>query len=144
MSDEQGLFAWLERVFFGGAELSVLSTPSFAVVAVAQEAFPDAAPLAGLAAIAAGSVGLAAYRAGSLDVGEWPRRGEFISLPLRVGYFSLVFFVATMGVAYAAVSAGTLWLTPLGGVVQATGLAAFPTVYRSVYGQPVRKPAHRV
>ncbi|MEF8852508.1 MAG: hypothetical protein V5A44_09870 [Haloarculaceae archaeon] len=144
MSDGPGLLAWLERVFFGGAELSVLSTPSFAVVVFAQTAYPDAAPLAGLAAIAAGSVGIAAFRADRPDVGDWPRRSELTSLPLRVGYFSALFFVATIGVAHAAVSAGTLWITPLGGVVQAAGLAAFPTVYRAVYGEPVRKPAHRV
>jgi hypothetical protein len=144
MSDKRRLFAWLERVFFGGAELSVLSTPGFAVVVFAQTAYPDAAPLAGLTAIAAGSVGLAAFRAGALDVGEWPRLSELTSLPLRAAYFSVLFFVATIGVAHAAVSAGTLWLTPLGGVVQVAGLAAFPTVYSAVYGEPVRKPAQRV
>ena len=42
MSDERRLFAWLERVFFGGAELSILSTPGFAVVVFAQTAYPDA------------------------------------------------------------------------------------------------------
>lgn len=141
---DAGLSDRLERVFFGGVELSVLSTPSFAVVVFAQTAYPDAAPLAGMTAILAGSVGLAAFRAGTPDVGDWPRLSELTSLPLRVAYFSALFFAATMGVAHAAVSAGTLWLTPLGGVVQAVGLAAFPTVYRAVHGEPVRKPAQRV
>jgi len=144
VTDEPGLLGWLERVFFGGAELSVLSTPSFAVVVFAQAAYPDAAPLAGLSAIAAGSVAVAAFRADSPDVGDWPRLSELTSLPLRTTYFSVLFFVATMGVAHVAVAAGTLLLTPLGGVVQAAGLAAFPSVYRAVHGDPVRKPAQRV
>jgi len=144
MSDRRGFLAWLEQIFFGIMELSVLSTPSFAVVAVAQQRYPDAAALAGLTAIAAGSVAIAVFRTGALNVGAWPRRSELTSLPLRVTYFSLVFFVATMGVAFAAVSLGTLWLTPLGGVVQTFGLASFPTVYRLVHGDPLQKPAHRV
>lgn len=139
-----GLRAWLERVFFGGAEVSVLSTPSFVVAVLAQEVYPDAIPLAGLTAIVAGSVGLTAFRADSPDVGEWPRRAELTSIPLRVGYFSLLFFLAAIGVAHVAVSAGNLWLTPLGGVVQVLGLAAFPTLYRSIYGEPVRNPTHRL
>lgn len=139
-----GLRDWLERVFFGGAELSVLSTPSFAVVLFAQEPYPDAVPLAGLFAIVAGSIAIAAFRADSPDVGDWPRRSELTSMPLRVLYFSLVFFAASMGVAVVAVSLGALWLTPIGAVVQALGLAAFPTAYHSVYGEPVRKPTQRI
>lgn len=139
-----GLRAWLENVFFGGAELSVLSTPSFAVVVFSQILYPDAVPLAGLSAIVFGSIALAAFRAGSPDVGEWPRRSEFSSIPLRVAYFSLLFFVATMGVGYLAVSVGTLAITPLGAIVEVVGLAAFPTAYHAVYGEPVTKPAHRV
>jgi hypothetical protein len=108
----------MEMVFFGGAELSVLSTPSFAVVIFAQTLYPDAVPLAGLTAIASGSVAVAAFRARRPDVGEWPRRAELTSLPLRVIHFSIVFFAASMGVGFLASVAGTLWVTPLGGVVQ--------------------------
>jgi hypothetical protein len=140
----QRLLEWFDRVFFGGVELSVLSTPAFVAVVLTQWRYPDAAALAGLLAIAAGSLAVAVFRCGAVDVGEWPRRGELTSLPVRVGYFSLVFFVATMGVAAVAVTVGTLWLTLLGGVVQATGLAAFPTVYRTVYGDPVGTSARRV
>lgn len=135
---------WLERVFFGGAELSVLSTPAFGVAVFAQVAYPDAVPLAGGGAIIAGSVAIAAFRAGVANVGPWPRRSELASMPLRVTYFSLLFLATSIGVAHVAVSVGTLWLTPLGGVVQALGLAVFPAVYRTVYGEPVRKPAARV
>lgn len=139
-----GLRAWLERVFFGGAELSVLSTPSFAVVVFAQQLYPDAASLAGLTAIVSGSVALAAFRSDSPSVGEWPRRAELTSAPLRLAYFSVLFFLASMGVGYLAVSVGTLWLTPLGGVVQVTGLAAFPAVYHAVYGEPVQNPVQQI
>ena len=137
------LRAKLELVFFGGAELSVLSTPSFAVVFFAQTLYPDAVPLAGLTAIVFGSVAVAAFRARRPDVGEWPRRSEMASLPFRIVYFSVLYFLASMGVAYVAVSLEALWLTPLGGLVQVAGLAAFPTAYRSVYGEPVRKPSIR-
>lgn len=140
------LRAKLELMFFGGAELSVLSTPSFAVVFFAQMVYsdPNVVPLAGLTAIFFGSAALGAFRARRPDVGKWPRRSEMSSIPLRVVYFSTVFFLASMGVAYVAVSLDTLWVTPLGGVVQVAGLAAFPTAYRSVYGDPVRKPSIRV
>jgi len=144
MSDGLGFLGWLEQAFLGGMELSALSTPSFAVVVFLQGRYPDAAPLAGLTAIAVGSIALAAFRNGGVHVGDWPRRSELTSLPLRVIHFSLVFFLATMGVAFAAVSFGSLWLTPLGGAVQALGLAAFPAVYRLVHGDPLQKPAQRV
>lgn len=139
-----GLAEWLEAVFFGGIELSVLSSPTFAALIFLQEPYPDAVPLAGLAAIGAGSVAVAAYRSGAVDVGRWPRRAELTSLPLRVAHFSLLFLLATMGVALLAVAADSLWLTPLGGVVEAAGLAAFPALYDRVYGEPTLNPAERV
>jgi len=138
-----GLLAWLDRVFFGGMEFSFLSSPAFAVVAVLQERYPDAAALAGLSAIVAGALAIAVFRSGTVDVGDWPRRAELSSLPLRFGYFSLVFFAATMGVAVLVVSTGAWWLTLLGAVVEVFGLAAFPTAYRTVYGDPLQKPAQR-
>ena len=141
---ETGLLAWLEEVFFGVMELSFLSTPAFAAVALLQSRYPDAVSLSGLAAIGAGSVALAAFRGGRFDVGAWPRRAELSSIPLRFGYFSAVFLTATMGVALVVVTLGSWWLTLLGGVVQAVGLAAFPTVYRAVHGEPVGDTALRV
>lgn len=144
MTDEGNrLLAWLDRIFFGGMEFSFLSSPAFAIVAILQQRYPDAAALSGLLAIAGGAVGVAVFRSGYVDVGDWPRRAELASLPLRVVYFSLVFFMATMGVAVVVVSTGSWWLTLLGAVVQVLGLAAFPTVYRTIYGDPVQKPAHR-
>lgn len=141
--DENWLLVWLDRVFFGGMEFSFLSSPAFAAVAILQQRYPDAAALAGLLAIAGGSIAVAVFRSGYVNVGDWPRRAELASLPLRVVYFSLVFFTATMGVAVVVVSTGLWWLVLLGAVVQVLGLAAFPTVYRTVYGDPVQKPAHR-
>lgn len=141
---ELGYLGWLEQVFFGGMELSVLSTPTFTVLVIAQQVYPDAVPLAGLQAIAAGSIALALFRNEAVDVGTWPRRSELSSLPLRLLYFSAVFFIATMGVAYAVHSVGSWWLVLLGGVVQVVGLAGFPTAYQLVHGDPVLKPAERV
>lgn len=135
---------WLEQVFFAGMELSVLSTPAFIPVLLLQDRYPDAVPLAGLMAIVAGSIAISLLRTQTVDTGKWPRRSELTSMPLRVAYFSVLFFLASMGVAAVAVSAGSMWLTVFGGVVQALGLAAFPTAYGLVYGDPLQKPARRV
>lgn len=133
---------WLERVFFAGAELSLLSTPAFVVVLLAQNGYPDAIPIAGLFAIATGSAGLSLFRAGVVDVGDWPRRGELTTLPFRTLYFSLVFLLASVGVGVVAVDAvGSLWVAPVGGAVQALALAGFPTAYRAFHGEPLRNPA---
>jgi len=133
---------WLERVFFGGAELAFLSTPAFIVVLVSQNRYPDAIPIAGLFAIMTGSVGLALFRAGVVDVGDWPRRGELTTLPLRTFHFSLVFLLASTGIGVFAVEiVGSLWVAPVGGVIQVVGLATFPTVYRIVHGEPLGRPA---
>jgi hypothetical protein len=144
MTDSDGgVLRWLERVFFGGMELSFLSTPAFAVVVLLQSRYPDAVSLAGLLAIGGGSTGLASFRGGRFDVGAWPRRGELSSLPLRVAYFSLVFFVASIGVAVLVVTVGSYWLVLLGAPVQVAGLAGFPTVYRAVHGEPLNDSALR-
>ena len=137
-----GITRWLERAFFGGAELAFLSTPAFVVVLVAQNRYPDAIPIAGLVAIATGSIGLALFRAGTVDVGDWPRRDELTTLPLRTLHFSLVFLIASAGVGAVAVDVvGSLWVAPVGGAVQALALAGFPTAYRAFHGEPLRNPA---
>lgn len=145
MSEEKlGLGGWLEQVFFGGMELSVLSSPAFLVLVIAQRVYPDAVPIAGLLAIPTGSLLIALFRNEAIDVGRWPRRSELISLPLRLCHFSVVFFVATMGVAFLVHSIGSWWLVLLGAVVQAAGVAAFPTVYHAVHEEPVVNPGARV
>lgn len=133
-----GAIRWLERVFFGGAELSLLSSPAFVAVLVLQARYPDAVPIAGLLAIGSGSVAIALFRAKTVDVGAWPRRGELATVPLRAGYFSALFLLSTVGVAAAATAAGSLWFALLGGVVQPLGLAAFPRAYRAVHGEPLQ------
>ena len=65
-------------------------------------------------------------------------------MPLRVGYFSVLFFTASMGVALVVVTFGSWWFTLLGAVVQVAGLAAFPSVYRLVHGDPLQKPARQI
>jgi len=139
-----GALGWLDQIFFGGMELSVLSTPTFTALIVAQEVYPDAVPISGLTAIAMGSLAIAIFRNKAIDTGTWPRRSELTSLPLRVAYFSIVFFLATMGVAYLTHAVGSFLLTPLGGVVQVVGMALFPTAYQMVHGDPVLKPAKQV
>lgn len=140
---QQATLRWLERVFYGGAELAALSSPAFVLVLVSQGRYPDAAPIAGLLALAFGSLSLALFRSRRVDVGAWPRRGELRSLPLRAIYFSALFATACLGVAEAAISVGSLWVALLGGVVQTTGLAAFPLTYRTIYGEPLQHPGVR-
>ncbi len=139
-----GLFGWLEEIFYAGVELSVLATPGFLAVFLMQYRYPDAVPLAGLTALFVGYLSLAVFRQRTIDVGKWPRRGELTSTPLRFTYFSVVFFLASYGVGATAVSLGSYWYTLFGGVVIALGLAAFPTVYRQLYGDPTTKPAEMV
>ncbi|EMA66700.1 hypothetical protein C461_11683 [Halorubrum aidingense JCM 13560] len=136
-------FDWLEGIFFGGMELSFLSSPGFALVVVFQDVYPDAVSLAGLLAIGTGSVALAEFRNRTIDVGAWPQRSELTSLPLRVGYFSLLFLASSMGVAAVVTAVDNWWLTLLGAVVQVGGLAAFPTAYHLVYGEPLGDSALR-
>ena len=135
-----GVVRRLERVFFGGAELAVLSTPAFIIVLVSQSQYPDAIPIAGLFALAAGSTSLALFRAGVVDVGSWPRRGELVTLPLRTIHFSLVFLTASVAVGILSVDVvGSLWITPAGAAVQGVGMAVFPTVYNAIHGEPLTR-----
>jgi len=144
IEESLGLFGWLEEIFYAGVELSVLATPGFLAVFLTQHRYPDAVPLAGLMALAVGYLSLAVFRQQTIDVGTWPRRGELTSSPLRFTYFSLLFFVSSYGVGAAAMTLGSYWYTLFGGVVIALGLAAFPTTYRLLYGDPTTKPADMV
>lgn len=144
VEERLGLFGWLEAIFFAGVELSVLATPGFLAVFLLQYRYPDAVPIAGLMALAVGYLSLAVFRHRTVDVGEWPRRGELTSVPLRFGYFSILFFLSSYGVGAAAMSLGSYWYTLLSGPVIALGLAGFPTVYRLVHGDPTTKPAETI
>lgn len=144
IEESLGLFGWLEEIFFAGVELSVLATPGFLAVFLLQYQYPDAVPLAGLMALFVGYLSLAAFRQQTINVGKWPRRGELTSAPLRVLYFSVLYFLSSWGVGATAVSLGSYWYTLFGGVVIALGLAAFPSVYRLVHGDPTTKPAEMV
>ncbi|QSG04149.1 hypothetical protein [Natranaeroarchaeum sulfidigenes] len=144
VEESLGLFGWLEEIFYAGVELSVLGTPGFLAVFLTQHRYPDAVPLAGLTALAVGYLALAVFRQRTIDTGKWPRRGELTSAPLRFTYFSVLFFLAAYGVGAAAMTLGSYWYTLFGGVVIALGLAAFPTVYRLVHGDPTTKPAEMV
>ncbi|WP_281194501.1 hypothetical protein [Halorubrum sp. F4] len=142
---KEGASYWVERFFFAGIELAVLASPALVLSLVLQAVFPDAVPLAGIAALVGGSVALTLFRTRAVDAGEWPRLGEVKSAPLWIAYVSATYLVATVGVA-AAVTAlsGPLPLAFVGGgVVQTLGLAAFPTVYRAVHGEPVRRRSRR-
>ncbi len=143
--EKTGLSGWVERYFFAGIEITVLSTPAFVPVVFLQFHYPDAVPLAGLAALAAGSFSLMLFRARAIDLGAWPRLGELSSVPLRVVYFSAAFLAATFGVAAVATEMGSLALAFVGGaIVQTAALAGFPAVYRAIYGEPARHPSQRV
>ncbi|MFC5279552.1 hypothetical protein ACFPM1_12410 [Halorubrum rubrum] len=142
---KEGASYWTERLFFAGIELTVLASPALVLGLVLQSAFPDALPTAGIGAVVVGSLALTLFRTRVVDAGEWPRLGEVGSAPLRITYFSASYLAATLGVA-AAVTAlsGPLPLAFVGGgIVQTLGIAAFPTVYRAVHGEPVRRRSRR-
>ena len=60
MSAYRRFLAALEQVFFGMMEFAGLSSPAFVAVLVLQGRYPDASALAGLTAIACGSVAIGA------------------------------------------------------------------------------------
>ncbi|GAA0521968.1 hypothetical protein SAMN04488066_10532 [Halorubrum aquaticum] len=142
---KEGASYWTERLFFAGIELTVLASPALVLGLVFQSAYPDALPTAGIGAVVLGSPALALFRTRAVDAGEWPRLGEVKSVPLRVAYFSALYLLATLGVAATTTAvSGPLPLAFLGGgVVQVLGLAAFPTAYRAVHGEPVRRRSRR-
>lgn len=122
---------WLEFVFYSGVELSVLSSPALLVLLYRPVYNIDASSIAGLSVIAFGTLWLALFRGGYLPAGDYPRVGDFESLPLRIGYYSAtVFGSAWVGgfgsqlfdslVAAALLPIGATWLA----------FAVFPFVWR--------------
>ncbi|SNR37505.1 hypothetical protein [Halorubrum vacuolatum] len=141
---KEGVGLWVERYFYAGIEITALSTPAFVPVVLFQHLYPDAIPLAGLAALIVGSFSLAVLRAQAIDLGPWPRLGELSSVPLRATYFSATFLAATFGVAAVAAAIGSLLVAFFGGIIVPTiAYAAFPRVYRAIHGATTRHPSQR-
>ena len=141
---KEGVDRWVERYFYAGIEITVLSTPAFVPVVLFQHFYPNAIPIAGLTALIVGSFSLTLFRAQAVDFGPWPRLGELSSVPLRATYFSATFLVATFGVGAVAAWVGSLIVAPLGGLLVPTvAYAAFPRVYRIVHGATTRHPSQR-
>ena len=122
---------WLEYVFYSGVELAVLASPALLVLLYWPAYDIDASSIAGLSAIAFGTAWLALFRGGSLPVGEFPRLGDFGSLPLRLGYYSATVFAATWLGGLGWQLSGSLAaaaLVPIGATWLA--FASFPRLYR--------------
>ena len=124
---------WLEYVFYSGVELAVLASPALLVLLYWPAYDIDASSIAGLSTIAFGTAWLALFRGGYLPVGDYPRFGDFGSLPLRLGYYSSTVFAATWLGGLGWQLSGSLAaaaLLPIGATWLA--FAAFPRLHRSL------------
>lgn len=126
-NDELG--RWLENLFDGTAEATVLGLPAL-VVAVFSGGF--LASSAALGAVVALSVGVAAYRNGSLAFGPgWPPFSPFYVV-VRVVWYNLAYFAAIYGVVgfdlFESTPSGLALAIVAGTAVAAGALLAFPYV----------------
>jgi hypothetical protein len=120
---------WLDYVFFGGAEVTVLGLPVLLVLMFAPN--PVQVSLSAMTALTASTVAVATLRGGWVDVGEWPAFGDFYSLPFRAGYYGGVLALASYVGAASQTLSGRWWLGVLVPVLLcAVTLAAFPRVLR--------------
>lgn len=126
-NDELG--RWLESLFDGTAEASVLGLPAL-VVAVFSGGF--LASSAALGAVVTLSFGVAAYRNGSLAFGPgWPPFSPFY-VAVRVVWYNLAYFAAIYGVVgfdlFESTPSGLTLAIVAGAAVAAVALLAFPYV----------------
>ncbi|ADQ67334.1 hypothetical protein C499_07800 [Halogeometricum borinquense DSM 11551] len=126
-NDELG--QWLEDLFDGTAEATVLGLPSLLIAVFSGELVASAAALGAAVAL---SWGVAAYRNGRLSLGpEWPPVSVFYG-GIRLLWYNTVYLAAVFGV----VTSGLFPTTPSGlaaaivaGVGVATvGVLTFPFV----------------
>jgi len=132
----QRLERWLEFVFYSGVELSVLGSPALLVLLYWPVYDLDASSIAGLTTIIFGTLWLAMFRGGYLPARDYPRLGDFSSVPLRILYYSLTIYAAAWLGAFGWQLFGTLAVAamlPIGATWLA--FAAFPLVWR---GERVR------
>lgn len=132
----QRIERWLEFVFYSGVELSVLGSPALLILLYFPFYDIDANAIAGLSTIMFGTLWLAMFRGGYLPARDYPRLGNFSSVPLRTVYYSATVLGATWLGAFGWQVFGTLavgFLLPIG--VTWLAFAAFPFVWR---GERVR------
>ncbi len=132
----QRIERWLEFVFYSGVELSVLGSPALLILLYFPLYDIDANAMAGLSTITFGTLWLAMFRGGYLPARDYPRLGDFNSVPLRIGYFSATILGATWLGAFGWQLFETLavaLLLPIG--VTWLAFAAFPFLWR---GERVR------
>ncbi|SFR41772.1 hypothetical protein [Halogeometricum limi] len=131
--DNDELGRWLEDLFDGTAEATVLGLPALVVAAFSGDFVASSAALGAAVAL---SVGVAAYRNGRLSLGpEWPPFSVFYAA-VRTLWYNVVYLVAVFG----TVGAGVFSPTPpdlaaaivAGFVVGTAGLLAFPFVANGV------------
>jgi DNA-binding transcriptional LysR family regulator len=118
---------WLEDLFDGTAEASVVGIPALLFVVLTGDLRASAA---GMGALVVTSWMVAAYRNGRLDVGPgWPPFSP-LYVAIRVLWYNATYFVAL----FVGVSAAVLPLGPpalvvaglVGGAVAAVALLSFP------------------
>jgi hypothetical protein len=122
-----GLERWLDFVFWGGMELSVLANPALLVLLGATPPGPIA--LSALTALVVGSASIGSYRGGYVGSTDWPRPGDFGTMAGRSAYYSIVVAAATYAGAEANVATGLFWAGVfVPAVLAAATLAPLPRV----------------
>lgn len=122
---------WLDYVFFAFLEVSVLTLPVLLLLTGLPN--QNAVSLSALSALASVGFGVGSFRGQYVDVGKWPRPGDFVTIPFRSAYYGLVLGVGTWAGVAGAVST-TLWwvgvLVPF--LLVEPLLALFPWTVRRV------------
>lgn len=116
---------WLDHVFFGAMEVTVLVLPVLWFLLVAPNEVEVSLSAMTVLTVAPAVVGT--FRGGYVDVGRWPRPGHFGSMPFRMAYYGSVVAVATFTGVQAQLVTGVWWLgIVVPTVVTVVTLAPFP------------------
>ncbi|WP_224449501.1 hypothetical protein [Haloprofundus salilacus] len=84
---------WLDFIFFAAMEVSFLVLPVLVLLLGVRPAGPASA--AAMTSLSTTVVAVGSFRGRYLDVGAWPRVGQFRTMPIRSAYYGSVVGVGT-------------------------------------------------